>query len=395
MVCNGRSELCGANIVLVVLDSVRYDHLGHNGYQRNTTPHLDRLAKESIVFDSAYSHAPWTHPSVASIMTGMHPVDHGVAQWNHKLKKRRFTLAEALHEKGYHTQAHVGSVLFKPSFGYRQGFDVYDTSVLDQGDPHQISSSKEISDTAILALSTMPEPFFLWLHYFDPHTEYLNHRAFDFPGDRPMDHYDSEIAYVDFHLGRVIEELERTGLIDRSIVVVVSDHGEEFWDHGGRFHEGKLYEELIHVPLIIRVPGLEHRRVQETFVLSDLAPTLLELIGIRKPAEFKGVPIVFGPDGVKIGNRIVFAEVRRKSNKRAIIENGDKLIVDFSGGGVQLYDLRMDPKETRNLSALKKKKVSKLLEKLLEHEQQSSKDPDVLVLDRDLAEKLRSLGYLQ
>ncbi|MFH1434560.1 MAG: sulfatase-like hydrolase/transferase [Pseudomonadota bacterium] len=393
--CDGFETYRGANIVLIVIDTLRFDHLGCYGYVSDTSPRLDRFSEQSVLFENAYSHAPWTHPSVASIITSLHPVEHGVTEWKHRIKSSLVTLPEVLHDAGYRTEAYVSHVLFKPVFGYSQGFDVYDFSVLDTGNPHQIATSAEISDKAIDALQRIKGPFFLFLHYFDPHHQYLHHEEFDFSKTSEISRYNSEIAYTDLHMGRVLDEIREKSLLDKTIVVVVADHGEEFRDHGGTQHTITLFEELIHIPLLVRVPGIGHERVDKVVVESDIAPTLLDLVGLPIPQQFTGKAIRFGLGGVVAENRTVFSETRRGADIKCIIKDGYKLILDQKRNRTWLYNLLNDPFERVDLLSRKRGKGAALLNDLLAFYKKSSGSSQDIELSDEIIERLESLGYMQ
>lgn len=385
------------NILLIVVDTLRQDHLGTYGYERDTSPNIDQFAEESVVFERAYSHSPWTMPSVASIFTSLTPRDHGIANWRQPLDEEQLTLAEHLGKHGYHNEAYISHIIFKPEYGFNQGFKYYDDSVLKLGkeqNPRYFSTSKEISDNFIRRLDSLTEkPFFVWLHYFDPHNDYLFHEDFYF-GRKKIDRYDSEISYTDFHIGRVLKKMKEMGLLERTIVVFIADHGEEFGDHGKRYHSWSLFEELIRVPLIIRVPGFKSDRIKNVVAESDLAPTLLNLLGLPVPEEFKGVPIKRGRNCFKPdGDRTVFAETYRYADKQGVVSKGWKLVHDREKDRLELYDLRNDPKEkapVNNAAMLKKMKT------LLDgHFKAGRKQAPEQEMSDELKTQLESLGYLQ
>jgi arylsulfatase A-like enzyme len=392
--CDGLDGYEGANILLITVDALRFDHLGVYGYYRNTTPSIDELGASSAVFLNAHSHAPWTHPSLTSIHTGMHPREHGVLKWRHILKDEHTTLAEVLKSDGYHTEAYVSLGLLKPEYGYTQGFDYYDTSVLDEGNVYHISSSLELTDTILGRLQNLTQPFFIWVHYFDPHFRYLNHRSFDFSGRSDIDRYDSEIAYTDYHINRLLEGLKQRGFFNKTIIVVTADHGEEFGDHGGREHTITLYEEVIHIPLIIRVPGFGHQVIREFVVESDIAPTITNLVGLSFPGGVHGTVMPFDKDGFKPRNRTVYSETRRKADLMSVIENRYKLIIDNENKTMELYNLREDPREKNNIVSKNQGKALELKNKLLDFYSKPTKHPKAIVLTGKQIRALRALGYV-
>ena len=384
------------NILIILVDTLRADHVGSYGYARSTTPHLDRLSEESSVFDHAYSHSPWTMPSVASLLTSLTPRDHGITDWQQPLDERFLTLAEWLSTKGYSTAAFVSHIIFRRKFQFNQGFRHYDQSVLRIGQSESISTSKEVTDLAVHWLREREDaPFFLWVHYFDPHSVYLSHEGFAF-GDHPIDRYDSEIAFTDNQIGRLLDAVREEGILDDTIILFVADHGEEFLDHGGLEHSRTLFEELIRVPLMIRVPGVSPDRIREIVGMQDLAPTLLDLAGIEKPAEFRGESIPLVDGRFQPGeDRTIFAETLRFADKRGIRTGRWKLIEDRENGAVSLYDLETDPGESRDAAADNPdvfRKMKGVLDCYYEVPRASIGEVE---LSEELKNDLKSLGYLR
>jgi len=391
--CNGADDLTGANILLITIDCLRADHVGAYGYERNTTPNIDELAKKSAVFLNAYTLSPWTHPSLASIHTGRHPRDHGVRQWGHKLKEEHSTLAEVLKSYGYATEAYVSHKLFKPNYKYTQGFDHYDYSILKKGFIKNFSSSKELTDSVLRRLGKINKPFFIWIHYFDPHDYYLTHKGFDF-GTRPVDRYDSEIAYTDYHIKRLFDVLKKRGLFNTTIIVVVADHGEEFQDHRGIYHRYSLYQELIHIPLIIHVPGFKHKEVNTVVDESDIAPTIIKLVGLPIPSDFRGVSISLSDEGRNLRNKTIYAEQRQEGNLTSIIEGEFKLIINHKNDKMELYNLRKDPFEKNNLIHDEREKGEELRGKIVRFYQKNTEKSEALKLSDETLQNLKDLGYL-
>jgi len=389
------------SILLITVDALRADHVGLYGYPRNTTPHLDALGRESAVFLNAYSHSPWTHPSLASIHTGLHSRDHGITQWYHILNDNYTTLAEVFREHGYITEAYVTHITFRPEYGYAQGFDYYDHSALQKGYPHFVSSSREVTDKIIGRLDGLSKPFFIWVHYFDPHHRYLQHKGLIF-GKRPIDRYDSEVAYTDHHIGRLLDALKERGLYEDTVVVVTADHGEEFADHGGAEHTRTLYEEVLRIPLIIKVPGLSRQKVEEAVVESDIAGTLLKLSGVGGSYEFLGDAIPFDGKRFTPVSKPVYAETRYRANfthlklavnATCIIDGSYKLIVNHKNGRKQLFNLRADPREKNNLVDEEPTKAEELYRRLHKF-YEKPKEAERHKLSEEAVENLRDLGYL-
>jgi len=382
------------NILLVVVDTLRADHLGAYGYPRSTSPALDRLAAEAALFERAYSHSPWTMPSVASLLTGLTPRDHGITKWQDPLSPQLLSLAEALQDKGYRTQAAVSHIVLGERYGFDQGFDSYDAALLGRGEPHRRTSAPHITQVGLRALQApIQEPFFLFLHYFDPHWTYQRHQEHDF-GQEPVDRYDSEIAFTDFHLGRLLAQLEAQELDRRSIVALIGDHGEEFGDHGGSQHSSTLFDELLRVPLILRVPGFAPQRVEQVVAETQLAPTLLALAGL--PQAFAAAPIAFDQGGfTPQQDQLVFAETLRGADQRAVIQGDWKLIHDRQRDRHELYHLAADPGERRDERLRRAERLPELQRLLDEHyavpRAQVGRAPP---LSEQTVRSLQALGYL-
>ncbi len=386
------------NLVFVVVDTLRADHLGCYGYRRATSPNVDRLAAQSALFEQAQSHSPWTMPSVASMFTSLEPKDHGIANWKQPLDTGLLTLAEHLHGRGWRTEGYVSHGVLARLYQFDQGFDVYDSSVVEGRLPRDITTAREVTDLALQALPRLAagsQRFFLWIHYFDPHDAYLDHPERPF-GPQPVDRYDSEIAWTDRQVGRLLDGLKQQGLEERTLVVFVADHGEGFGAHRHLYHTVTLFDELLRVPLILRVPGLAAQRVAEPVALLDLAPTLLQLLGEPLPAEFEGRPVPlregrFRPDP----ERRIVAETQRFADLRSLRVGRYKLIQDRAKGGRKLFDLQADPGEQRNLRRQRPELAAALLAELEAHYATGVKQAPGRELPPEVEEKLRSLGYVK
>lgn len=385
------------NVLLIMVDTLRADHLGTYGYARSTSPHIDALAREAAVFEHGYSHAPWTMPSVASMFTALEPKDHGISDWKQALDPHLLTLAEHLQARGYRTEGYVSHGVLSRLYQFDQGFDVYDSSVVDGRLPRDLSTAREVTDLAVRALERpLPQPFFLWVHYFDPHDAYLNHAEFPF-GTTPGDRYDSEIAYTDAQIGRLLAALARVGRRDDTLVALVSDHGEGFGAHRHLFHTVTLFDELLHIAYVLRVPGVPAQRVPDLVRAIDLAPTLLSLLGQPIPVSFRGSAIPLDARGrfVVGAGRPLVAETQRFADLRALRLGRYKLIVDRAQGRRKLFDVEADPEEQRNL-AKQRPDVADRLQALLDaHYAQGTRTAVRRELPPDLERDLKSLGYVQ
>jgi arylsulfatase len=294
------------NLIVYLVDTVRADHLGCYGYRLPTSPALDAFALEAVLFENAYAQSSWTKPAVASIFTGLRPWRHGANQRRQRLADEAVTLAEILAAAGYRTAGFITNPNVGGAFGFRQGFERYHAEREEQ-------SGESVRRAAFDWLEARGEdarPFFLYLHTVEPHSPYRDalDRAGEF-GARLADPqiglrrhlralgdgslraapetvselvalYDAEVAAADTSFGALLDELGRRGLADETIIVFVSDHGEEFADHGGFEHSRTLYEEVLRVPLIVRAPGFAPRRVAASAQHVDLLPTLLDLVAV-------------------------------------------------------------------------------------------------------------------
>jgi arylsulfatase A-like enzyme len=270
------------NVLLVSIDTLRADHLSFMGYGRKTSPHLDALAARSVVFEDAHSSSSWTPPGAASFLTGLHPIRHGMVGGPVRIHEEARTLAEMLSGAGYRTRAVVQNAWFAEDFGWARGFEAYQSHDFI-GNPLCTPTSE--LDVAVWLRAKSEKPFFLWLNYFAPHCPYEPHEpwtssysppkyskwfeAIEFvemerfkrrillPRDleRFLALYDGEINFVDQHVGRLLKTLDAAGLRENTVVVLVSDHGEEFKDHGALGHYRTLHTELTHVPFVISLPG--------------------------------------------------------------------------------------------------------------------------------------------
>jgi arylsulfatase A-like enzyme len=394
--CGGpaRAPKAQPDVVLITLDTTRADHMSAYGYPRETTPHLDTLADDAVRFDSAYAVTSWTLPSHASIFTGKFPSAHGAQYDPHgplsltqeggikgprawsrirarPLSDREVTLAAVLEASGYATGAVVAGPWMKRVFGLDVGFAHYDDrnfAVLNRLGELNGRPAEDVSDAAIAFVDQhQDEPFFLFLNYYDPHAPLLpppSHLSRFWPGDPPktptleyqLASYDAEIHYMDHHVGRLLDHLRRRGLYEDAWIIVVADHGELMGDGGLFGHGDSLSQAEIHIPLIIKEPGTDRPRgVDDTKVQQvDLMPTLLTRLGLPLPPNLQGGAL---PDP----GHPVIAEVypllaanptskgwRQRGDWQVLID-GERKLAWSSRGTHALYDLSVDPEETRNL----------------------------------------------
>lgn len=355
------------NLLILSIDTLRADHLGCYGYARPTSPNLDALAARSAVFEHAESAASWTLPSMTSLMTGLSTSAHNCDHLGSRLDPSYRTLAELLRDAGYDTAIVASHLFLTTPYGLQQGFTHVDTSIVQ--DELDITS-QDVAERGIEWIraksaraaqlveqpSDDPEdassaPWLLWLHFFDPHAPYLAHPGLSerFGVERDLDRYDGEIAYTDLHVGRLLDELARSPLAANTIVVVVADHGEEFGEHGNFGHGYALYEECVRVPLIVHVPGLAPRRVEDVVPTVDLAPTLLDLAHVALPHEIEGQTVAPLLWGESVPEQEAVSEVRWQARQdiRAV-RNGRWKLIDQRVGenqALMMFDIGADPTE--------------------------------------------------
>ncbi len=386
------------DIVLVVVDTLRADHLGAYGYSRPTSPNIDAFARRSALFESAWAGAPWTLPSVMSIMTGRYPSSHRVENDGLRLAPEVPTLAETLAGAGYATAAFVSHIYVDRPFGFERGFAAFEDFGMSRPG-YRLEAGLEptadrVTDAALGWLSAREaRPSFLFVHYFDPHWPYAPPAAYrdlfrnDYRGPldatydsiskfqdpaRPLpedyrrfllDRYDGEIRFVDDQVGRLLEGLRRSGRAERTWVILTADHGEEFKEHGSMGHGRQLYEEVVRVPLIVGRPAevgggaAAGRRVVEPVSGVDLFPTIDALAGTAPPAGLQGRGFAAflapkeeaarEPEGTR---PLVSETVRLNAYRKAVREGRLKLIRIMDENRTELYDLLADPAERRDLS---------------------------------------------
>ena len=424
------------NVVLITLDTTRADRLGAYGYDAPTSPRIDALAQAGTLFTNAYTSASVTPVSHASILTGLHPYGHGLRVLHgldeNRLREEAVTLAEVLKHAGYLTAAFVSAFPAGSRFGLSQGFDTFDedfgqtppdTIVTAEGTVNTGNNQRRASVTTDLALDWLDSatgPWFLWIHYFDPHdVRLLPPPEFmaQFPAptgpvpDRLLAVYDIEIQYMDRQLGRVLDALETAGRGADTVVALVSDHGQGLGDHGWWTH-GVLYEEQIKAPLIVRGPGVPAgRRVNDLVRTIDLMPTLLEMAGVDPEADMDGTSLMPLLRGDPLGeavvayadsvNMLTYGSASGFSDDKnemlfAVIDGRWKYIHHLiREQESELYDLALDPGELENLYASRPEHVERLRQDLAARAFQPDARQGRGQMSHDDLERLRSLGYLR
>lgn len=370
------------NVVLLTIDTLRWD-LGYMGNERPLSKRLDELAARSTVFEHAYALASYTSKSLGPALIGKYPSETH-RDWSHfdRFAKEEKFVQERLQAAGIRTVSVQGYwYFFHKGYGYERGFDVLDTSaapklILIEGDRRV--NSDAVSDAAIRQLedpALKDEQFYLWAHYVDPHAEYVRHEEFDFGKDERA-RYDGEVAFVDQQVGRVLDAIAKSPSADRTIVIVTSDHGEAFGEHGLIRHGFEVWEELARVPLLVYVPGAEPRRIQARRSIIDVVPTILDAFDVPQPRADEApegdpnfvrgeslLPDVLAPPDEPAQERWVLVDMPEAPNNRerlAFYDGPHKLIVS-QGRVLGVYDLEADPGEKKNL-----KDDEALTERLLE-----------------------------
>ena len=413
------------NVVLYLIDTMRADRVGAYGYERPTSPNLDRLAEGGARFERVYAQDSRTLGSVASLLTSLHTPSHGLTDFGDRIGPDVVTLAQVLDASGYAT----GSFITNGNAGTLTN--------LDRGFRHFHDEIKSFRDRN--ALRTLPEralfdwldglgdgPFFAYVHTAEPHRPYIPPPPYDlmfdpqytgpitgfFKGKDGYRHarasedvahvgalYDGEIRFADEAASRLLHGLEERGLLERTVVIFTSDHGEELHDRGGWNHGHTLYEELIHVPLLASGPGIPAGvRIDVPVQLIDVAPTILELAGVSPPASFEGesfLGLLRGRDDEHFRKRANFSMSTQKPHKVAVIEDRWKAIAS-DDGRFELYDLARDPNEQTDLSAQEPQQAARLraqIESWRNHERAAT--PESRPLSRDDEERLRNLGYIE
>lgn len=435
------------NILLITLDTTRADHLSCYGYGRNTTPNVDQVAQESHIFRHAVSTSSWTLPAHASLFTGTYPSRHG-ARFAPKestansplhvncLDDKLPTLAEVLLENGYVTAGIGGGPWFHQKFGLGRGFSFYRDPAIENGAQWMSRTAEEVNEIALAWLQkNHHRPFFLFINYFDPHTPYSAPHPFSTwfgqppgvtdafevtdklmrDGEKLSDMefqslllaYDNEIAYADFYLGKLLDEMKKVGVYYNTIIIITSDHGEYFGEHDLLTHSVMVYEEVVRIPLIIRFPhGIDEKAPVDEYVqLTDIMPTILSELDIPIPAEVQGQVI-----GKRI--RPVVAESfqhfdyterygsRFDNDWRAFYRDNYKYIWSLNDEP-QLFDLSIDPQETDNLALALPEKLDEFRNEMATWLTSFSPYPFARYrefepnLKKEELESLKALGYIQ
>lgn len=435
------------DVVLVSIDSLRADHLGAYGYARPTSPTIDRIAASGVRFDQAISTTSWTLPAHAALFTGLYDSAHGLVDNGQRMADAHVTLAEVLRDHGYHTAGFFGAPYLHPTFGLGQGFDVYQNCMTPElasaesarADSFSASSFAHADVTGprtLAAVQTWLEdlderPFFLFLHLWDVHYDYIPPREYvelfdpDYSGSidgrnyyyslavhagmpaRDREHvialYDAEIRFTDDILGRVLDALEERGRLRDAIVVVTADHGEEFFEHGFKGHQRTLYDEVVRVPLVVSWPGRlpGGATVEDPVRLIDVMPTVLALAGLPAPARVQGRDVAPLWRGEPLAEEPALTELLVAGRSlRALRTARYKWFADWTEQPAHGYDLERDPEERHPVRA-PEDELARGLQRLdqdlassLAYRREVGGDPLTAEAGDSLWERLRALGYV-
>ena len=417
------------DVVWIVVDTLRADHVGCYGHPRPTTPNLDRLADRGVRFERAYSQAPWTTPSFASMLTSLYPTTLGVTEKPDRLDDRFTLLPEVLSAHGWATGAVISHYFLRAKWNLCQGFDVYDeTAIVGHG-----GVSGDIATGAALDfVDDHPDrPIFMLVHYFDPHYDYIEHPGYLDTSDveyhgpvtsgmvytdlkemvRDLDVndldqlrrlYDSEIAYTDARIGELLDGLRSRGRFDDAVIVFTADHGEEFRERSTVGHGGTVYNELIHVPLIVKLPGSRQTGVVSTNVgLIDLYPTILDLVGVSIDHDIAGASMLDGEARLDPTPRPIFSETDW-GFYRTVIDGHLKLIRRLEPKHLWFFDLAENPAEAGAPieppeSAASGDEVRRLLGELegwMAAAESNRVDADEVEVSDEERRQLEAIGYL-
>jgi len=411
------------NILLIVVDTLRADHLGVYGYERPTSPNMDRLARHGIRFANVEAQSSWTKSSMASLWTSRYPHRTGVLRAYHALPQGAIVPAEILRRAGFRTGGVVRNDWMNAIFGFDQGFDSYErptenrpiaASHHNPGTNRLETTDIDATDLAIAFIkSNRDRRFLLYIHYMDAH-QYLFSDATPTFGTELSDYYDSSVHWTDHNIGILVDALEQQSLIDRTIIVVASDHGEAFMEHAMMGHSNNLHREVARVPLIIALPdALEGVVVPQQVANIDIWPTLLDVLGLPPLAGADGrslVPLALAAasenEPEESSERSVFAELDPRwagspSEEpivlTSVVDDGYRLIrKEAHPGSSLLYDLSVDPNEQRDIAAAEPARVAALeakIDKPLSRRTSTWGKPPVVELN-EMKDQLRKLGYV-
>ena len=420
------------NIILISIDSLRSDHVGCYGYERKTTPNIDKLADDGVLFTNAISTTTWTLPAHISMLTALSPEVHQVIKDGVRLSENATVCTEILKEAGYLTAGVVSAPYLQSEFGYNQGFDLYDDYTIyhfDHHESHQNITSPKIHKRVKKWLEqNHRHSFFLFIHYWDVHYDYKPPTPYDtmfdpdYKGDitaenferndkinacipkQDLEHiialYDGEIAYTDFYIGKLMKYLKQLGIYDKTLVILTADHGDEFFEHGQKGHRKTLFDETLKVPLIIKFPlnQWKRKRIDKQVQIIDIVPTFLSYLSFNCNCNFQGeslMPLI--TDETKEFEPRHFADLH--GQLKCVRTNQAKYIT-AKKQREQLFDLQKDKMEQHEISMSesdRRERMHKTLMNWLETADILAKNlgKSEFEYEEDLKKRLRSLGYIQ
>jgi len=399
--CRNSAGTPPANVLLVTLDTTRADRLSAYGFQSASMPAIDRLAREGILFQRATTVAPLTLPAHCSLLTGLYPWHHGVRDnADAPLDPSHRTLAEILHGRGFRTAAFIAASVLAADRGLARGFDVYrDTTTSgDAGAPRRVRRpGNEVIDEALTWLNGHADsPFFVWVHLYDAHAPYRTPEPYR--TQYAADPYEGSLAFVDSQLDRVMHWLDSHQQLSRTLIVVAGDHGESLGDHEELEHGIFLYESVVHVPLIMRVPGVAPRRFVAITSLVDVMPTVLGVLRLPGP-HVDGLDLAPAIRGVgEPADRVVYSESRypERFGWSALRAARDGRFKFIDAPRPEFYDLETDPFEERNLYTTQSARATALARRLDAFDT-LERIPVSGPIDRvpvDVRARLKALGYI-
>jgi arylsulfatase A-like enzyme len=437
--CGGKKPALTAgetNVLLIMIDTLRPDHLGSYGYAKDTSPSLDRLAREGILVKQCISQSPWTRPSVATIVTSTYPPTHGIAQeMFDALPAGLLTLAEFLRGNGYRTLGYTANPNLNPIFGFDQGFETYRESLVVFDWMHDLEtvpddaptglerfmSAKMLTDLVLRDVENLSPPFYLQVFYMDPHYPYTPPPEYlgKFGKMEPRDRYDGEIAFTDAQISRLVEKVRAS--FPNTLIVITSDHGEGFNENNdsilNRFHGNFLYQTTVHVPLIFSHPSLPAEQLDGIFELIDLFPTIAELLGFAPPDGLEGTSLARKIlAGQATGKEFAYMETGwRGMRKAGIISRGWKYIANTDFGIMneiqkkrgqepyfvpeELYDIfspRILERPGENISPGRPEVLDSLRTRLAAFQRNFTprREQPMREIDLETEKQLKALGYL-
>jgi arylsulfatase A-like enzyme/Flp pilus assembly protein TadD len=377
------------NVVLITIDTLRADRIGVG-----LTPAIDTLASRGVVVRHTRTTVPLTLPAHATIMTGLLPPRHGVREnGSSALPAGKTTIASVLKARGYATAAFVGAYVLDRRFGLNAGFDVYDDRIPQRADADvRLDAERPATQVVDAALRWSPptQPFFLWVHLYDPHAPYTPPAAYL---ERAHGNaYDGEVAYADAEVARLLSTLDARGLLNDTLIVVAGDHGEALGDHGEQTHGMLLYEKALRVPLIMSGPHLSHRSVDRPATLADIAPTILARAGIAPASSMSGVDLLSNaPSEREVYSETLYPRAAGWSAVHALSSERWKLV---QTSAPELYDLSADPDEHDNVASAHAAIVSAMQKTLAPLQEDANPKPAAAAATDEVAERLRALGYV-